>query len=173
MLRTTIAAVAGAATLALVGAAPAQADSPRTTVAVDVEYHCVEEPYGEADANFIITLTAPYHVRPGGSIHVDAKVTTHSPAPEGLPPNSLNGAIQVVAGGAGSGTVTAPGLTNPVVPPAGDPLTLSGARATFTADAKGLWTFRPGAFETVNAQNEHLVCTPRGTTQVAALTVVI
>lgn len=172
MLRTTIAAIVGAASLALVTAVPANASTTGATSTVEVEYHCVEAPYGEADAVFLITLTAPRHVKLGASIPVDAEVTTTSAAPADLQPYTITGKIGVVAGGAGTGTVEAPGLTNPVVPPAGDPLTLSGARATFTADVKGLWTFRPGAFDTFNALNEHLVCTPNATTPVAAGTFV-
>ncbi|MGV9317056.1 hypothetical protein ACWDR0_33510 [Streptomyces sp. NPDC003691] len=176
MLRTKLVGVAGAASLALLSAAApatAEAKGPKGGNApVQILYHCVEAPYGEADAYFLLNLTAPRYAAYGSTVDVAATVTTTSPAPPGLLPYTLNGKIDVTAGGAGSGTVTATGLTNPVVPPAGDPLTLSGATASFTANATGLWKFRPGAFETINARNEHLVCTPKTTTPVITKTYV-
>lgn len=174
MIRTTASAVAGVAALALLTAPPATAGTPGGgyTPSLTVEYSCEEAPYGSADTFFVITFTTPGQYRRGALITVQASVQTTTPAPEDLAPNTLVGEIEVVAGGAGTGTVEATGLTNPVVPPPGDPLTLTGGRARFVADTPGVWTFRPGVFETLNELGQHLVCTPKSTPGAAARTYV-
>ena len=174
MIRTRLPAVLALASVALLTAAPAHAATPPVnTGTVDVDYACEEPPFPPADTVFRITFTVPPRVTKGAQIPVGVKLQTTTPAPEGLEANTMTGQVKVIAGGAGSITQTAYGLTNPVVPPAGDPLTLSGGLTSFTANAKGTWNFTPGVVETVYEElGYHLVCTPKSTPRVAVSTVV-
>ncbi|MFD5831785.1 hypothetical protein [Lentzea sp. NPDC060358] len=174
MIRTRLAAVLTAASVALLLAAPAHATPPVNSGTVSVEFACVEPPMEPADTVFRITFTVPTRVTKGSQVPVRVTLQTTTPAPEGLEPHTIAGQVKVTASGAGSGTQTATGLTNASVPPAGDPLTLTGGLTSFTATAKGTWKFTPGVVETVyESLGYHLVCTPKTAPGVATTTTVV
>ncbi|MGC7098030.1 hypothetical protein ACPZ19_25450 [Amycolatopsis lurida] len=151
---------AAAATLVL-GATPATAGT------VTVDYHCaVGGGIVAWDVQYRTTITAPASVAQGQTATVKIEYTgvknwtTHSPA------GTYNGWGSFKLGGAATGTVTAPGLTNPEIQP-GEKMRFVGASAQVSFPAKGQVTYTPATF---NYGPNCIVWTPAG---VAATTSVV
>ncbi|WP_431926082.1 hypothetical protein [Micromonospora wenchangensis] len=138
-----------------------------------VQYHCVEPPYPDADTTLDVTFTAPAVAHKGTNFTVTAKVKATAGIPIDVPANGTTASVGVVLSGSQSGTVTATGLTNTAVVPAGQLLTLTGGAATVSPTRVGVLLFTPGGFESTNWLGQHLVCTPITPPSVASLSIVV
>jgi hypothetical protein len=172
-VRVGLAAAVTAAATAGVGV-PSAAASTSFGLTTTITFSCTEPPWpGEKDQTFDVTLDAPPVVLAGGTIAVQASMVSAAPSVGDLPANALNGYLDVVVGGAGSGEVPAKGLTNPQAVPTGQPVSLSGGVADVPAAKTGVYTFKPDDFQLSTPSNTTIVCVPKSGTSVSALTVVV
>ncbi|WP_422769597.1 hypothetical protein ACN28C_22990 [Plantactinospora sp. WMMC1484] len=137
-----------------------------------VAYNCVEEPYPGGDTTFDVTFSAPLAVRVGSKVTLRAAVRATVTIPIDVPANGVDGSVEALLSGSQSGVVTATGLTNTAIVPAGELMTLTGGTATVTPTARGVLRFTPGVLESTNWLGQHLVCTPTATPATAIFVLV-
>ncbi|WP_431727306.1 hypothetical protein [Verrucosispora sp. TAA-831] len=154
------AAVLGFVSVPSAASADVLSTHPVVSGTSSVAYNCVEDPYPGGQTSFDVTFSAPSKVRVGVKFTLKATVAASVTIPIDVPANGVSGSVQAVLGGAGSGVVSAAGLTNATVVPAGQLLTLTGGAATVFPASRGVLTFTPGVLETTNWLGQHLVCTP-------------
>lgn len=136
-LLTILAAVA--ATL-LVTAAPAAAGT------VTVNYHCsVGGGMWAWDVEYRTTITAPATIAQGQTATVKIEYTGVKDWTANSPAGTYNGWASFKLGGASTGTITAPGLTNPAIQ-AGQKMRFINASAQVTFPNKGQVTYTPSTF---------------------------
>ncbi|HEX6343603.1 hypothetical protein [Umezawaea sp.] len=136
-----------------------------------VVFTCSEAGSEEVLLTYSVSVTAPAVVRKGKPIALTVSAT--KPAPADIPAGGIAGQMQVVLGGAGSGSVTATGLTNAVAVPIGQPMLLGPGSATATVANTGVVTFKPGTFTMSIWIGTTLTCTLPSGGPVLASTVVV
>ncbi|GHC46107.1 hypothetical protein [Streptomyces cinnamoneus] len=146
------------------GAPPAAAAD-----AVSVDYTCTGPGAPDGAQPLQVTMTAPATVPQGGTADLTVEVSTQLTVPIGVPANGVSGEMEITLGGAGSGSVTATGFTNPGRIPSGSTVTLTGGVASVQLDAAGTATFAPGN-ASVHVFGVTVACTVAGTAPVAAST---
>ncbi|MEV5239156.1 hypothetical protein AB0K89_08580 [Streptomyces cinnamoneus] len=161
---TSLAFVAALASGTALGAPPAVAAD-----AVSVDYTCTGPGAPDGAQPLQVTMTAPASVPQGGTADLAVEVTTALTVPIGVPANGVTGEMEITLGGAGSGSVTATGFTNPGAIPSGSTVTLTGGVASVQLDAAGTATFAPGN-ASVHVFGVTVACTVSGTAPVAAST---
>ncbi|MEU7133594.1 hypothetical protein [Streptomyces sp. NPDC046261] len=145
------------------GAPPAAADP------VSVDYTCTGPGAPGGVQSLRVTMAAPESVPQGGTAELTVEVTTQLTVPISVPARSVTGEMEIAIGGAGSGSVTATGFTNPGSIPSGSTVTLTGGTASARLDTAGSTTFSPGN-AAVHVFGVTVNCTVSGTAPVAATT---
>ncbi|GAA2736522.1 hypothetical protein [Actinocorallia aurantiaca] len=172
MKMTRITAWAASATVAAAIAVPVAA-APASAAENAITFACAEPPFPSAESDFFVKIKAPLIVFKGRDIDLDVTLTSAEPTKFDLPANGINGSIDVKVGGSVQTTVTATGLTNPAIVPAGQQVALPGGAARVPASKVGIYTFRPDKFELHTFFGTTLACTPTAPTAISAITVTV
>lgn len=175
-MRSTRTAATGLAGLLAAGslmaaALPAVADEESSN-SLRITYTCTEPPWpGSAQSTYDVTVTAPLTAKKGRQITLKASLRSVSPAPGDVPANALQGYVDLVIGGSGSGKTTAKGLTNPVAVAKGELVLLAGGVASYTPNTLGVHTFKPDKFQLTTHQDTTIVCLPNSSDVIVAVPV--
>ncbi|MFE3599930.1 hypothetical protein [Streptomyces sp. NPDC059142] len=145
-----------------IGAGTAMADTVSTT------YSCAAG--GQTlEVTEKITITAPATANTGDTVTLQVAVEHGTKTTGTVPAKSVTAQMVVTVGGAGSGAVTATGLTNPEEIPQGTVPVLSGGTAQVSLSAPGDVTFTPSEL-TVDNGGLKATCSPIGSVAAAATT---
>ncbi|MFJ5301315.1 hypothetical protein [Streptomyces sp. NPDC088350] len=123
---------------------------------VSVPYAC-KTPLGDKSATSVVQINA---TKNGGSYDLTVqfkKSVMDSPAD--IPADSVKPSMEVVLGGADSGTVHVEGPTNSAVIKSGDPIEIPDLTGTYKPGASGSSTLAPGVL-TIEALSTKSICTP-------------
>ncbi|RZB17545.1 hypothetical protein StrepF001_21500 [Streptomyces sp. F001] len=126
---------------------------------VQVPYEC-KTPIGDKNATSPVQINAK---KDGGSFDLTVqfkKSVMDSPAD--IPKDSVKPSMEVVLGGADTGTVHVEGPTNPEAIKAGDPIEIPDLTGTYKPGASGESTLSPGVL-TIEALGTTTTCTPAKT----------
>jgi hypothetical protein len=158
-----------AASCALLCTAPAQASTETTERTVTVNYVC---PSG-AQLPIDWTITAPILAKLGSTVEVEVN-GDFGPNTEGvtIPAKSDDIELTITVGGTQHGSVTAPGMTNPMDIAPGAERIVTGGQAPLKVTALGAATLTPAAVTGTRA-GQSQTCTVKGTTSIAASVAVI
>lgn len=137
--RIAAAGVAVAAVLAVATAVPAAADT------VTVTWLCTSEA-GEFTGDYHVTVTAPATAAVGSTHAVTVSAQGAQNQDQHIEAGTISATLEVQLGGAGSGVVTATGLSNPEIQP-GTPWRVEGGTAQVTYPAAGEVTHTPGKLD--------------------------
>lgn len=161
---------ASAAAVALMASAGIALTAPSALAdTVSVGYTCTG-PGAPGGVNTLqLTVTAPASVPQGATADLAVSATTQLTAPIDLPANTVSAELDLQLGGAGSGSVTASGATNPDAVPSGSTVSVSGGAASVQLTNAGSTTFTPGNIA-VHVYGVTVSCTISGTAPVAATT---
>lgn len=133
------AAFVAAATLGLVTAVTA----PATADTVTGHWTCINAWGGVSGPfDYRITVTAPANATVGQTATVTAAFANTFNSGTHVSAGTYTGQLEIVVGGAGSGTLYANDMVNPDIP-AGQPLRLEGGHAQITFNTRGDVTFKP------------------------------
>jgi hypothetical protein len=137
-----------------------------TGKAVDIPYTC-QSPLGEKKATSSIQINAK---KDGGSYGVTVQFK-NSPmdSPADIPADSVKPSMEVVLGGADTGSVHVEGPTNSAAIKSGDPIEIPDMTGTYKPGATGESTLSPGVL-TINALGTTTTCTPDRTAVSLTLT---
>ncbi|MEU0947564.1 hypothetical protein ABZ379_33425 [Streptomyces canus] len=137
-----------------------------TGKAVDIPYTC-QSPLGEKKATSSIQINAK---KSGGSYGVTVQFK-NSPmdSPADIPADSVKPSMEVVLGGADTGSVHVEGPTNSAAIKSGDPIEIPDMTGTYKPGATGDSTLSPGVL-TINALGTTTTCTPDKTAVSLTLT---
>ncbi|MGW0826774.1 hypothetical protein [Streptomyces sp. NPDC002845] len=123
---------------------------------VQVPYECVT-PIGDRSATSPVQINARKN---GGSYDLTVQFKgSVMDSPADIPADSVKPSMEVVLGGADTGTVHVEGPTNPEPIKAGDPMTIPDLTGTYKPGATGESTLSPGVL-TVEALGTTTTCTP-------------
>ncbi|MFJ3899146.1 hypothetical protein [Streptomyces sp. NPDC090083] len=123
---------------------------------VDVPYAC-KTPIGDKNATSPVQINAS---KDGGSYALTVKFNgSVMDSPADIPADSVKPSMEVVLGGADSGTVHVEGPTNSSAIKSGDPIEIPDLTGTYKPGASGSSTLSPGVL-TVNALGTTTTCTP-------------
>ncbi len=123
---------------------------------VDVPYAC-KTPIGDKSATSPVQINAS---KSGGSYALTVKFNgSVMDSPADIPAGSVKPSMEVVLGGADSGTVHVEGPTNSSAIKSGDPIKIPDLTGTYKPGASGSSTLSPGVL-TVNALGTTTTCTP-------------
>ncbi|MFJ9898766.1 hypothetical protein ACIQPR_36095 [Streptomyces sp. NPDC091280] len=126
---------------------------------VDVPYACVT-PIGNKNATSPVQINA---TKDGGSYDLTVKFNgSVMDSPADIPADSVKPSMEVVLGGADTGTVHVEGPTNSSAIKSGDPIQIPDLTGTYKPGASGSSTLSPGVL-TVNALGTTTTCTPTKT----------
>ncbi|EDY57419.2 hypothetical protein [Streptomyces sviceus] len=127
-----------------------------TGKAVDIPYTC-QSPLGEKKATSTIQINAKKN---GGSYGVTVQFK-NSPmdSPADIPADSVKPSMEVVLGGADTGSVHVEGPTNSAAIKSGDPIEIPDMTGTYKPGATGESTLSPGVL-TIKALGTTTTCTP-------------
>ncbi|WP_414170057.1 hypothetical protein ACMATS_33620 [Streptoverticillium reticulum] len=161
----------GAALVTVLAGAGLGLGAPQATAAdpVSVGYTCTGPGAPSGVQSLQVTMTAPASVPQGGNADLSISVVTQLTVPIDVAAGSVTGEMTVNLGGAGSGSVTATGFTNPDAIPSGSTATLTGGTATAQLTTAGTTTFAPGD-AAVHVFGVTVNCTVSGDAPVAAQT---
>lgn len=137
--RLAAAGVAVAAVFAVATAVPAAADT------VTVTWLCTSEA-GEFTGDYHVTVTAPATAAVGSTHAVTVSAQGAQNQDQHIEAGTISATLEVQLGGAGSGVVTATGLSNPDIQP-GTPWRVEGGTAQVTYPAAGEVTHTPGKLD--------------------------
>nr|WP_259294539.1 hypothetical protein [Streptomyces canus] len=137
-----------------------------TGKAVDIPYTC-QSPLGEKKATSSIQINAK---KDGGGYGVTVQFK-NSPmdSPADIPADSVKPSMEVVLGGADTGSVHVEGPTNSAAIKSGDPIEIPDMTGTYKPGATGESTLSPGVL-TINALGTTTTCTPDRTAVSLTLT---
>ncbi|MFE1841516.1 hypothetical protein [Streptomyces sviceus] len=137
-----------------------------TGKAVDIPYTC-QSPLGEKKATSSIQINAK---KDGGSYGVTVQFK-NSPmdSPADIPADSVKPSMEVVLGGADTGSVHVEGPTNSAAIKSGDPIEIPDMTGTYKPGATGESTLSPGVL-TIKALGTTTTCTPDRTAVSLTLT---
>ncbi|MFF7643764.1 hypothetical protein [Streptomyces canus] len=137
-----------------------------TGKAVDIPYTC-QSPLGEKKATSSIQINAKKN---GGSYGLTVQFK-NSPmdSPADIPADSVKPSMEVVLGGADTGTVHVEGPTNSAAIKSGDPIEIPDMTGTYKPGATGESTLSPGVL-TIKALGTTTTCTPDRTAASLTLT---
>jgi hypothetical protein len=123
---------------------------------VSVPYAC-KTPIGDKSATSPVQINA---TKDGGSYDLTVKFNgSVMDSPADIPADSVKPSMEVVLGGADSGTVHVEGPTNSAAIKSGDPIDIPDLTGTYKPGASGTSTLSPGVL-TVNALGTTTTCTP-------------
>ncbi|MEV5532400.1 hypothetical protein [Streptomyces prunicolor] len=123
---------------------------------VSVPYAC-KTPIGDKNATSPVQINA---TKDGGSYDLTVKFNgSVMDSPADIPADSVKPSMEVVLGGADSGTVHVEGPTNSAAIKSGDPIDIPDLTGTYKPGASGTSTLSPGVL-TVNALGTTTTCTP-------------
>ncbi|MFJ9247872.1 hypothetical protein [Streptomyces sp. NPDC101776] len=123
---------------------------------VSVPYAC-KTPIGDKNATSAVQINA---TKDGGSYDLTVQFKgSVMDSPADIPADSVKPSMEVVLGGADSGTVHVEGPTNSSAIKSGDPIEISDLTGTYKPGASGTSTLAPGVL-TVNALGTTTTCTP-------------
>ena len=123
---------------------------------VSVPYAC-KTPIGDKNATSPVQINA---TKNGGSYDLTVKFNgSVMDSPADIPADSVKPSMEVVLGGADSGTVHVEGPTNSAAIKSGDPIDIPDLTGTYKPGASGTSTLSPGVL-TVNALGTTTTCTP-------------
>ncbi|MDG4770700.1 hypothetical protein [Solwaraspora sp. WMMD792] len=144
-------------------------DSSTNSGTADLEVACAIPGETPQDSVNYVTVVAPDKVAAGGEIHLEVTLRSRAATPRLLARNEVTAELEVIVGGAGEGTLTVTGLTNPAEIPKGGTVFLSGGTVTLRAERPGNYTFTPGD-HTVVTSDHPVVCTVTGGSAIVART---
>lgn len=123
---------------------------------VSVPYAC-KTPIGDKSATSPVQINA---TKDGGSYDLTVEFNgSVMDSPADIPADSVKPSMEVVLGGADSGTVHVEGPTNSAAIKSGDPIDIPDLTGTYKPGASGTSTLSPGVL-TVNALGTTTTCTP-------------
>ncbi|MDV9178252.1 hypothetical protein R6V09_50055 [Streptomyces sp. W16] len=123
---------------------------------VSVPYAC-KTPIGDKSATSPVQINAK---KDGGSYDLTVQFNgSVMDSPADIPANSVSPSMEVVLGGADSGTVHVEGPTNSAAIKSGDPIEIPDLTGTYKPGASGTSTLAPGVL-TVKALGTTTTCTP-------------
>ncbi|MEV6500200.1 hypothetical protein [Streptomyces prunicolor] len=123
---------------------------------VSVPYAC-KTPIGDKSATSPVQINA---TKDGGSYDLTVKFNgSVMDSPADIPADSVKPSMEVVLGGADSGTVHVEGPTDSAAIKSGDPIDIPDLTGTYKPGASGTSTLSPGVL-TVNALGTTTTCTP-------------
>ncbi|MFI6405339.1 hypothetical protein [Streptomyces sp. NPDC050548] len=123
---------------------------------VSVPYAC-KTPLGDKSATSPVQINAK---KDGGSYDLTVQFNgSVMDSPADIPANSVSPSMEVVLGGADSGTVHVEGPTNSAAIKSGDPIKIPDLTGTYKPGASGTSTLAPGVL-TVKALGTTTTCTP-------------
>lgn len=123
---------------------------------VSVPYAC-KTPIGDKNATSPVQINA---TKDGGSYDLTVEFNgSVMDSPADIPADSVKPSMEVVLGGADSGTVHVEGPTNSAAIKSGDPIDIPDLTGTYKPGASGTSTLSPGVL-TVNALGTTTTCTP-------------
>ncbi|OIJ63813.1 hypothetical protein [Streptomyces mangrovisoli] len=126
---------------------------------VDVPYAC-KTPIGDKNATSPVQINAK---KDGGSFDLTVQFNgSVMDSPADIPADSVKPSMEVVLGGADSGTVHVEGPTNSAAIKSGDPIEIPDLTGTYKPGASGSSTLSPGVL-TVEALGTTTTCTPTET----------
>lgn len=141
-LRRIMAIGAAAVTTAgiiIAGGSAASADT------VSVSYTCSGFGFPVQNFTYSVTITAPATATRGQTVTLQASIAATSPSSQNVAAGVNRAELDIVLGGASSGTVTATGLTNPSIQ-AGTPWRVEGGQAQVTLSNAGTVSFTPATW---------------------------
>lgn len=136
---TGVAVAAVFASAAIATAVPAAADT------ISVTWLCTSE-LGEFTGDYHVTVTAPATAEAGSTHEISVSAEGAQNQDQHVEAGTINATLDVHLGGAGSGVVTATGLSNPEIQP-GTPWRVEGGTAQVTYPAAGEVTHTPGTLD--------------------------
>ncbi|WP_329251017.1 hypothetical protein OG223_21590 [Streptomyces sp. NBC_01478] len=123
---------------------------------VSVPYAC-KTPIGDKNATSAVQINAK---KDGGSYDLTVQFKgSVMDSPADIPADSVKPSMEVVLGGADTGTVHVEGPTNSAAIKSGDPIEIPDLTGTYKPGASGTSTLAPGVL-TVNALGTTTTCTP-------------
>jgi hypothetical protein len=135
--RGIVAGVTGALAMAMVGASPAAAGT------VTASYRCMTAAGGLFSIAYRVTIDVPASANRGQTVTMNASIEQSRNYGAYLSANVYQATLDIILGGAASGTIQATGLTNPEIQP-DTPWRLTGGTARTTFNTAGDVTYRPG-----------------------------
>jgi len=115
------------------------------------------------------TINAPTNAARGQTVEVTVSLTGEATFPNGASAGANQATFTIALGGAGSGTITATGLTNPAIPPGGKE-TWIGGHAQVTLANAGDVTFTPNRLQVTSGPTNGYVCAALAPVPVVATT---
>lgn len=138
-------AATGVAVAAIFTAVTAATVTPAAADTITVTWSCSSEA-GSFTGDYHVTVTAPATAAAGSTHAVSVSAEGATTQDQQIAAGTISATLQVQLGGAGSGVVTATGLTNPEITP-GTPWRVAGGTAQVTYPSAGEVTHTPGTLD--------------------------